>query len=114
LLGFADDVDIVGRNIRFHRDIVKRIKVNKLRWPGHAVRRPVEAILFKVFKSDFVDGKRSLGQPKNSWKQAVDKDSIVLGIRNWQAVASDRASYRRQLRKNHNRSVGPAKEVNKD
>jgi len=28
------------------------------------------------FKSDFVDGKRSRGCPKNSWKEAVDKNSI--------------------------------------
>jgi hypothetical protein len=79
-------------------DIIKRIKVNRLRWAGHVVRRPVEAPLLKVFKSDFVDGKRSRGRPKNSWKEAVDKDSIAFGIGNWQAVASDRASYRRQLR----------------
>jgi len=79
-------------------DIVKRIKVNRLRWAGHVIRRPVEAPLNKVFKSDFVDGKRSRGRPKNSWKEAVDRDGIALGIGNWQTVASDRASYRRQLR----------------
>jgi len=79
-------------------DIVKRIKVNRLRWAGHVIRRPVEAPVNKVFKSDFVDGKRSRGRPKNSWKEAVDRDGIALGIGNWQTVASDRASYRRQLR----------------
>jgi len=79
-------------------DIVKRIKVNRLRWAGHVIRRPVEAPLNKVFKSDFVDGKRSRGRPKNSWKEAVDRDSTALGIGNWQTVANDRASYRRQLR----------------
>jgi hypothetical protein len=79
-------------------DIVKRIKVNRLRWAGHVIRRPVDAPLYKVFKSDFVDGKRSRGRPKNSWREAVDRDSITLGIGNWQSVASDRASYRRQLR----------------
>jgi len=45
-----------------------------------------------------VDGKRSRGRPKNSWKEAVDRDSIALGIGNWQTVANNRASYRRQLR----------------
>jgi len=37
-----------------------------------------------------VDGKRSQGWPKNSWKDAVGRDSIALGIVNWQTVASDR------------------------
>ena len=62
------------------------------------MRRPVEAPLSKVFKSDFVDGKRARGRPKNSWKEAVDRDSIAFGIGNWQAVASDRTSFRRHLR----------------
>jgi sorting nexin-29 len=79
-------------------DIVKRIKVNRLRWAGHVIRRPVEAPLNKVFKSDFLDGRRLRGRPKNSWKEAVDRDSIALGIGNWQSVASDRASYRQKLR----------------
>jgi len=79
-------------------DIVRRIKVNRLRWAGHVVRRPVEAPINKVFKSDFVDGKRSRGRPKNSWKEAVDRDSIAFGIDNWQVGANDRASFRRHLR----------------
>jgi hypothetical protein len=72
--------------------------VNRLRWAGHVIRRPVEAPINKGFKSDFEDGKRSYGRPKNSPKEAVDRDNVALGIGNWQAVASDRASYRRQLR----------------
>jgi hypothetical protein len=54
--------------------------------------------LNKVFKSDFVDGKRSRGRPKNSWRKATDRDSVALGIRNWQTGASDRASFRRRLK----------------
>jgi len=46
----------------------------------------------------FVDDKRARGRPKNSWKDAVDRDSIALGIGNWQTVASDRVSFRRRLR----------------
>lgn len=79
-------------------DIVKRVKVNRLRWAGHVVRRPDEAPVRKVFQLDFVDGKRKRGRPKNTWKEAVDRDSIALGIGNWQKVAGDRASYRRKLR----------------
>ena len=58
----------------------------------------MEAPLNKVLKSGFVDGKRSRWRSKNSWREAVDRDSIALGIGNWQTVANDRASYRRQLR----------------
>jgi sorting nexin-29 len=79
-------------------DIVKRIKVSRLRWAGHVVRRSAEAPLRRVFNTNFVDGKRSRGRPKNSWIEAVERDSIAFGIMNWQAVAKDRASYRRTLR----------------
>jgi hypothetical protein len=79
-------------------DIVKRIKISRLRWAGHVVRRPAEAPLSRVLSANFVDGKRSRGRPKNSWIEAVERDCIAFGIRNWQAVAKDRASYRRALR----------------
>jgi hypothetical protein len=36
-------------------------------------------------RSNLKDGKRSHGRPKNSWKEAVDRDSIALGIGNWQS-----------------------------
>jgi hypothetical protein len=54
--------------------------------------------------SDFTDGKRSRGRPKNSWKEAVDRDTVALGFRNWQLEASDRVSFMRCLRevKDHN------------
>ena len=50
----------------------------------------------KVYKSDFVDGKRSRLRPKNLWKEAVDRDSTALGHGNWQTVAINRISYRRK------------------
>jgi hypothetical protein len=37
------------------------LQVNKLRWAEHVIRRPAEAPLNKVFKSDFVDGKICYG-----------------------------------------------------
>jgi hypothetical protein len=54
--------------------------------------------LNKIFKSDFVDFKRTRRRPNYSWKEAVDRNSIAFGIGNWQAVASDRASFRGHLR----------------
>jgi hypothetical protein len=35
---------------------------------------------------------------ENSWRKAVDRDSVVLAIGNWETAASDRASFRRRLR----------------
>lgn len=55
------------------------------------VRRPVEGSLNKVLKSDFVDGKRARGRPKNSWKEAIDRDSIAFDIGNWKTNGSRRS-----------------------
>ena len=77
---------------------MKRIKVNRLRWAELVMRRPEEALIVKVFKSDLTEGKGSRGRPKNSWKEAVDRDSTALGIENWQRAANDRVSYRRKLK----------------
>ncbi|KAL7015713.1 hypothetical protein ACKWTF_016621 [Chironomus riparius] len=58
-------------------------------------------------------GKTSHRRPKNSWKEAVDRDSGAFGMNNWQTVASDRVSFRRHLIKamDHNRSVRPEKSI---
>jgi len=45
------------------------ISLYSLLWAGHVIRRPVEAPINMVFKSGFVDDKRSRGRPKNSVAQ---------------------------------------------
>ena len=79
-------------------DIIKSVKINRLRWAGHVIRRSENAPVLKIFKSDFMDGKRFRGRPKNTWKEAVDTDSAAFRIKNWQKEARDRARYRRKLR----------------
>jgi hypothetical protein len=41
-------------------DIVKRIKVNRIRWAGFVIGRHEETPLNKVFRSNFLDG--AIGQ----------------------------------------------------
>jgi hypothetical protein len=70
--------------------LTRMVRVNRLRWTGHAIRRPAEAPLKKVLKLDFVDGKRSRGWPQSSWKEAVDNNSIPLGIGKWQICTNSK------------------------
>lgn len=62
-------------------DKVRWLKVNRLRWAGHVVRRPEEAPLNKK--------KRSRGRPQNSWKEAVENDGTSLGVGIFPTVARD-------------------------
>jgi sorting nexin-29 len=84
-------------------DIATVLKVNRLKWAGHVSRRPENSPVHKVTKSDFVDGKRSKGRPKISWKNCVDADAKMLGVSDWQKSAKDRGSFRRIL----NAAMGP-------
>jgi hypothetical protein len=61
-------------------DIVRHLKINRLRWAGHVLRRPETGPVQMTLKSDFNDGKRSRGRQKNAWIDNVDKDANVLGI----------------------------------
>lgn len=78
-------------------DIVKVSKHRRLSWAGHVARREENHPIAKSFKGEFRDGKRSRGRRKNSWMDAVRKDSAEFGLGNWQREAQDRTKYRQSL-----------------
>jgi sorting nexin-29 len=79
-------------------DIVTVLRTNRLRWAGHVFRRPPDAPVLKVTVSEFMDGKRSRGRPKNTWIGCVEKDARILNIPNWQKLSKNRAGFRESLR----------------
>ena len=95
-------------NLYMEPSIAKIMKINRLRWAGHVVRRQPNDPIFKVWQSTFVDGRRGRGRPKNSWAEAIAADFRAVGISNWKSVAQDREQYRRILNavENHN-GLGP-------
>ena len=78
-------------------DIATILRVNRLRWAGHIIRRPASSAVQRVTNADFVDGKRSRGRPKSAWRSCVDMDARKVGIQNWQKEAKDRSGFRRIL-----------------
>jgi len=84
-------------------DIATVLRVNRLRWAGHVIRRPIDAPVQKVTTSDFTEGKRSRGRPKSDWSGCVENDAKKLRICNWQRAAKDRTSFRKLL----NAAMGP-------
>ena len=72
-------------------DIVKRIKIQRLRWrlsyvAGMDSPKPVR----KVFESEPGGGCRRQGRPPQRWAKQVDKNLRTLGIRNWRQAATAR------------------------
>lgn len=92
-------------------DIVSVVKHRRLSWAGHVVRREEDSPQQLTFEGEFRDGKRTCGRLKNLWKDAVDNDSKVLGLTNWQKEAKDRAKFQKFLEavKVRSRTERPAK-----
>ena len=62
--------------------IVKRIKIQRLRWRGHVARMDSSNLVRKVFESEPGGGCRRQGRPPQRWAKQVDENLITLGIRN--------------------------------
>ena len=74
-------------------DVVKRIKIQRLRWLGHVARMDSSNPVRKVFESD--GEPRRQGQLPQRWAKQVDENLRTLGIRNWRQATRD--VWRRKL-----------------
>ena len=77
-------------------DIVKRIKIQRLRWLGHVVRMEESTPARKVFESEPGGGSRRRGRPNLRWGDQVLKDVSTLGIRSWRQSTSNRQQWRQE------------------
>ena len=76
--------------------LVKRLRIQRLRWLGHVERMDSTAPARRVFESE-PQGQRNRGRPRLRWCTQVEKDLNHLGVRNWRQLARDRASWRGML-----------------
>jgi hypothetical protein len=54
--------------------------------------------LEKIFNTK-PDGAKSVGRPKLRWKDGVDQDMRILGVKNWKKVALNRDEWAKLLKK---------------
>ena len=79
-------------------DLVRFIKVGRLRWAGHVARMTDDQIPKKLLNEQ-IHGTRPVGRPKLRWADGVAADArSILGIRNWKAAALNRDDWWRLLR----------------
>ena len=78
-------------------DVVKLIRLNRLRWAGHLYRMSEDDPARKVFSGSIL-GMRRRGRPCLRWKDGVDQDAKKIGMPNWQQSSRDRAAWRSALR----------------
>jgi transposase len=66
-------------------NIVKWIKRQRISWLGHLERMEVDRIPKKVFTQE-LEGTRRRGRPRKRWKEEVERDLHVLGVRSWREL----------------------------
>ena len=82
--------------IYIQTDIIKTIKILKLRWTGHIMRIPEENPVKKLTLL-WPEGSRRAGRPKLRWLDGVKEDLRTLGIRGWRRRALDRDRWKEFL-----------------
>ena len=51
----------------------------------------------KIFTQE-LEGTRRRGRPRKRWKEQVEKDFLVLGVRRWRELVADRKKWKDTVR----------------
>ena len=68
--------------------IVKWIKRQRISWLGHLEKMEKDRLPKKIFTEE-LEGTR-WGRPRKRWKEEVEIDLQVLGMRRWRELVADR------------------------
>jgi len=74
-------------------NIVKWIKRQRIRWLGHLDRMEEDRMPRKIFTQE-LEGTRRRGRPRKGWREEVERDLQVLGVRRWRELVIDRDKWR--------------------
>ena len=80
-----------------HKNIVNRIKAQRLSWFGHVQRMPDTGTVKKIFKWNPLT-KRSHGRPKYRWDR-VKQDICQMRVKNWITCVQDRGKWKTVVEK---------------
>jgi len=79
--------------MRKGENIVKWIKGQRISWLGHLDRLKEDRMSKKIFIQD-LEGTRRRGRPRRRWKEEVERDLQVLGVRRWTELVADRKKWK--------------------
>jgi hypothetical protein len=84
-------------------NVVKWIKGQRISWLGHLERMEEDTMTKKIFTQE-LEGTRRRRRPRKGWREEVERDHQVLGVRRWREVVTDRTKWRDIVRqaKAHN------------
>jgi hypothetical protein len=68
---------------------VKWINGERISWLGHLERMEEDRMPKKIFTQE-LEGTRRRGRQREGWKEEVERDLQVLGVRRWRELVADR------------------------
>ena len=74
-------------------NIVKWIKGQRISCLGHLERMEEDGVRKKIFTQE-LEGTRRRGRPMKGWKEEVERDLQVLGVRRWRELVADRKKWK--------------------
>jgi hypothetical protein len=74
-------------------NIVKCINGKIISWLGHLERTEEDRMPKKIFTQE-LEGTKRRGRPRKGWKEEVERDLQVLGVRIWGELVTDREKWR--------------------
>ena len=74
-------------------NIVKWIKGRRISWLGHLERMEEDRMTKKIFTKE-LEGMRRRGRPRKGWREEVERDLQVLGVRRWRQLVIEREKWR--------------------
>jgi len=77
-------------------NIVKWIKGQRISWLGH-LERMEDRMSEKIFTQE-LEGTRRRGRPRKGWREEVERNLQVLGVRRWRELMIDREKWRGNVR----------------
>ena len=72
---------------------VKWIKGQRISWLGHLERMQEDRMPKKIFTKE-MEGTRRRGRHRKGWKEEVERDLQVLGVRRWRELVKDRRKWK--------------------
>jgi len=74
-------------------NIVKWIKRQRISWLGHLERMEEDRMVKKIFTQER-ERTRQRGRPRKGWKEEVERDLQVLGVRRWRKLVTNRKKWK--------------------
>jgi len=74
-------------------NIVKWIEGQKITWLGHLERMEEDRMPKNIFTKE-MEGTRRRGRPRKGWKEDLERDLQVLGVRRGRELMTERTKWR--------------------